>query len=98
VGSWDKVVGINLTGVFATLCAAAAVMKPQRRDRIVVTASIAGGGCIPPLKPRKLLRATARSGASAKSKIKGLALVLASPASSYMTWTVIPIDGGALAW
>ena len=30
-------------------------------------------------------------------EIKGLALYLASPASSYMTGTVIPIDGGASA-
>ena len=27
-------------------------------------------------------------------EIKGLALLLASPASSFMTGTVIPIDGG----
>ncbi|MGH7090054.1 MAG: SDR family NAD(P)-dependent oxidoreductase [Stellaceae bacterium] len=30
-------------------------------------------------------------------EIKGLALLLASPASSYITGTVIPIDGGAMA-
>ncbi|MGE3348441.1 MAG: SDR family NAD(P)-dependent oxidoreductase [Ramlibacter sp.] len=30
-------------------------------------------------------------------EIKGIALLLASPASSYMTGTVIPIDGGASA-
>ncbi len=29
--------------------------------------------------------------------IKGLALLLASPASSYPTGTIIPIDGGASA-
>lgn len=31
-------------------------------------------------------------------EIKGLALLLASPASSYINGSVIPIDGGALAW
>jgi NAD(P)-dependent dehydrogenase (short-subunit alcohol dehydrogenase family) len=30
-------------------------------------------------------------------EIKGLALLLASPASSFITGTVIPIDGGCTA-
>ena len=30
-------------------------------------------------------------------EMKGLALLLASPASSFITGTVIPIDGGATA-
>lgn len=39
---WRNVLDVNLTGVFATLQAAAAVMKPQRSGRIIATASIAG--------------------------------------------------------
>jgi NAD(P)-dependent dehydrogenase (short-subunit alcohol dehydrogenase family) len=31
------------------------------------------------------------------SELKGLALLLASPASSFITGTVIPIDGGTTA-
>jgi len=31
-------------------------------------------------------------------EIKGLALLLASPAASFISGTVIPIDGGAMAW
>jgi NAD(P)-dependent dehydrogenase (short-subunit alcohol dehydrogenase family) len=34
---------------------------------------------------------------AAPDELKGLALLLASPASSYLTGTVIPIDGGATA-
>ena len=39
---WRNVLDVNLTGVFASLQAAAAVMKPQRSGRIIATASIAG--------------------------------------------------------
>lgn len=39
---WRNVLDVNLTGVFATLQAAAAVMKPQKSGRIIATASIAG--------------------------------------------------------
>lgn len=36
---WDRTIAINLTGVFQTLQAAAALMKPRRRGAIVITAS-----------------------------------------------------------
>jgi NAD(P)-dependent dehydrogenase (short-subunit alcohol dehydrogenase family) len=38
---WQKVIDINLTGVFATLRAAARIMKPQRSGRIIATTSLA---------------------------------------------------------
>ena len=37
--SWDKVIAINLTGVFQTVQAAAVRMKPRRSGSIVLTAS-----------------------------------------------------------
>jgi NAD(P)-dependent dehydrogenase (short-subunit alcohol dehydrogenase family) len=38
---WDNVIAVNLSGVFATIQAAASHMKPRRRGRIIVTTSIA---------------------------------------------------------
>jgi NAD(P)-dependent dehydrogenase (short-subunit alcohol dehydrogenase family) len=38
---WQRVIDINLTGVFATMRAATRHMKPQRSGRIIVTTSIA---------------------------------------------------------
>jgi NAD(P)-dependent dehydrogenase (short-subunit alcohol dehydrogenase family) len=38
---WDRVIDINLNGVFATLRAAARHMKPRRSGKIIVTTSIA---------------------------------------------------------
>jgi NAD(P)-dependent dehydrogenase (short-subunit alcohol dehydrogenase family) len=38
---WNRVIDINLTGVFATLRAAARHMKPQRSGKIIVTTSLA---------------------------------------------------------
>lgn len=39
---WKQVLDVNLSGVFATIEAAAVAMKPQGSGRIVVTASTAG--------------------------------------------------------
>lgn len=38
---WNKVIDINLTGVFATLRAAARNMRPRKSGRIIVTTSLA---------------------------------------------------------
>jgi NAD(P)-dependent dehydrogenase (short-subunit alcohol dehydrogenase family) len=42
---WQRVIDINLTGVFATLRAAARLMKPQRSGRIIATTSLAAVKC-----------------------------------------------------
>ena len=36
---WDRTIAVNLTGVFQTIRAAVALMKPRRRGAIVITAS-----------------------------------------------------------
>jgi NAD(P)-dependent dehydrogenase (short-subunit alcohol dehydrogenase family) len=42
---WNRVIDINLNGVFATLRAAARHMKPRRTGRIIVTTSLAAVKC-----------------------------------------------------
>jgi NAD(P)-dependent dehydrogenase (short-subunit alcohol dehydrogenase family) len=42
---WNRVIDINLNGVFATLRAAARHMKPRRSGRIIVTTSLAALKC-----------------------------------------------------
>jgi NAD(P)-dependent dehydrogenase (short-subunit alcohol dehydrogenase family) len=44
---WQPVIDINLTGIFATLRAAARIMKPQRSGRLIVTTSVAAYQCDP---------------------------------------------------
>jgi NAD(P)-dependent dehydrogenase (short-subunit alcohol dehydrogenase family) len=44
---WQRVIDINLTGIFATLRAAARIMKPQRSGRLIVTTSVAAYQCEP---------------------------------------------------
>ncbi len=144
---WDKVLSINLTGVFVTLQAAAAQMKQQRHGRLVVMASVAGlksevmcGYAYTATKAAvvNLVRQAAMELApynvmvngiapgpfrthiangrirqpevaaefaamvplgriAQPQELKGLALLLCSPASSFMTGTTIPIDGGIMA-
>jgi NAD(P)-dependent dehydrogenase (short-subunit alcohol dehydrogenase family) len=144
---WDQVLAINLTGVFVTLQAAAAVMKRQRSGRIVAVASVAGlksevmcgyaytatkaavvnlvrqaamelapydvmvngiapgpfrtniaGGRIRQPEVEAQFASMVPLGRIASpEEIKGLALLLSSPASSFMTGSTIPIDGGIMA-
>lgn len=144
---WDRVLSINLSGVFVTMQAAAAHMKRQRSGRIVAVASVAGlksevmcGYAYTATKAAvvNLVRQAAMELApynvmvngiapgpfrtniangrirqpeieaefasmvplgriAIPQELKGLALLLASPASSFMTGATIPIDGGIMA-
>ena len=44
---WNRVIDVNLNGIFATLRAAARIMKPQRSGRMIVTTSVAAYQCEP---------------------------------------------------
>jgi NAD(P)-dependent dehydrogenase (short-subunit alcohol dehydrogenase family) len=44
---WQRVIDINLTGMFATLRAAARIMKSQRSGRLILTTSVAAYQCEP---------------------------------------------------
>jgi NAD(P)-dependent dehydrogenase (short-subunit alcohol dehydrogenase family) len=146
---WDRVLGVNLTGVLLTMKHAAAVMKRQGSGRIVVTSSAAGlkpepavcygyaaskaavlnvvrhaavelaphgvlgnaicpgpfkgtriGGGVtesPTPELERMWSKTVPLGRMAEpEELKGLVLLLASPASSFMTGGAYLIDGGVL--
>jgi len=44
---WNRVIDINLNGIFATLRAGARLMRPQRSGRMIVTTSVAAYKCEP---------------------------------------------------
>jgi len=44
---WNRVIDVNLTGIFATLRSAARFMRPQRSGRMIVTSSVASYQCEP---------------------------------------------------
>jgi NAD(P)-dependent dehydrogenase (short-subunit alcohol dehydrogenase family) len=44
---WNRVIDINLNGIFATLRAGARLMRPQRSGRMIVTSSVASYMCEP---------------------------------------------------
>jgi len=44
---WNRVIEINLNGIFATLRAGARIMRPQRSGRMIVTTSVAAYQCEP---------------------------------------------------
>ena len=144
---WDRVIAINLSGVFATLQAAARYVTPDGRGRVVVTSSVAGMGGDPmvgyayaaskagvialvkqasadlgrsgtlvnaiapgsfrtniaggrikqPGAAEQFAKTTLIGRLADPSELQGLALFLASPASSYVTGATFVIDGGATA-
>jgi len=141
---WQRVIDINLTGVFATCRAAARHMRPQNSGRIIITTSLAalkseavigaaymaakagaahlmrnlalelatynitvnaiapgffitnigGGHAHNPETQKAVSKSVPMHRVGWPQDMAGLALFLASPASSYLTGQQIVIDGG----
>jgi NAD(P)-dependent dehydrogenase (short-subunit alcohol dehydrogenase family) len=66
---WQEVIDVNLSGIFHTIQAATRVMRPQKRGKIVLTASVLG------------LRAFRNGGAHAYSAAKAGVISLARSAA-----------------
>jgi NAD(P)-dependent dehydrogenase (short-subunit alcohol dehydrogenase family) len=58
---WNRVLDINLNGIFATLRAGARMMRPQRAGRMIVTTSVAAYQCEPAIGAAYM---TAKAGAA----------------------------------
>lgn len=138
---WRRVVAVNLSGIFATLQAAAGPMKAARRGRMIATASVAAWKTSPmvgtpyvatkagvahlvrqvasemaaynvlvnailpgpfltrittPELEEGFKRASPSHRAAQLNEIQGLALFLASRASSFVTGAHYVVDGGTL--
>jgi NAD(P)-dependent dehydrogenase (short-subunit alcohol dehydrogenase family) len=70
---WNRVIDINLNGIFATLRAGARLMRPQRSGRMIVTTSVAAYQCEPAIGAAYM---TAKAGAA--HLMRSLALELAA--------------------
>ena len=70
---WNRVIDVNLNGIFATARAAARHMRPRRSGRIIVTTSMAATNIEPAIG-----HAYATAKAGARHLVHGLALELAA--------------------
>jgi NAD(P)-dependent dehydrogenase (short-subunit alcohol dehydrogenase family) len=70
---WNRVIDINLNGIFATLRAGARIMRPQRSGRMIVTTSVAAYQCEPAIGAAYM---TAKAGAA--HLMRSVALELAA--------------------
>jgi NAD(P)-dependent dehydrogenase (short-subunit alcohol dehydrogenase family) len=70
---WNRVIDINLNGIFATLRAGARLMRPQRSGRMIVTTSVAAYQCEPAIGAAYM---TAKAGAA--HLMRSVALELAA--------------------
>jgi NAD(P)-dependent dehydrogenase (short-subunit alcohol dehydrogenase family) len=68
---WNRVIDINLNGIFATLRAGARLMRPQRSGRMIVTTSVAAYQCEPAIGAAYM---TAKAGAAHLMRMVALEL------------------------